>query len=456
MAFLDESYLLSNKTAESLYAGVADLPIVDPHNHADVRAICENRNFTDLWEAEAATDHYVWEVLRKRGVPEEYITGADISNEEKWYSLANVFDELVGNPTFEWVHLDLRRCLGIDDLICAANARKVWDQANARLQAPEMRPQSLLGAMKVENMCSTDDPADSLEYHQRLQKSAVAGMVRPTFRPDAVMNVFRNDWRDYISRLEDCAGVKFKRLKDLIAALQARHDYFAENGCVASDHGVETPYGFKVDPEDADAIFRKAYQGKELTSAETVGYMSYILNEMAEMNAAKGWVFQLHIGAVRDVRGTLYDSLGPDSGGDVSNHLTDILTPLRGLLNRFDGRLKVVFYALDPGHQPTLATLCRAFGEKVNLGVTWWFNDSPVGMKRQLEYVSSVDLLVNLAGMVSDSRKLMSYGSRNEMFRRVLCDVVGSMVELGQAPPNLAEKLVKHLSYSRPKELFSF
>ena len=454
MAFLDERYLLSNETAVSLYDEVKDLPFIDAHNHADVKAIWENANFTDIWQAEAATDHYVWEVLRKRGVPEKYITGDDISNEEKWLSLAEVFDELLGNPTFEWIHLDLTRQLGIDDIICSANARKIWEESKKVLQSPDMTPQKLLKRMNVETMCSTDDPVDSLEYHRKLQDSSIPGMIRPTYRPDKAMNVFKADWRDYITQLEDRVGYRFKNIADLVKALQETHDYFAENGCVASDHGVEVPYGFAVDESDADTIFRKAYEGGELSSAEVVGYMSYLLNEVAEMDAAKGWVFQLHIGAVRDVRTSIDEQLGPDSGGDISNHMIDIVTPLRDFLNRFDNRLKIVLYSLDPNHQVTLATLCRAFGEKVNLGPAWWLNDSPIGMKRQMEYIGSVDVLMNMSGMVSDSRKLLSYGSRNEMFRRVLCDTVGSMVELGQTPPYLAEKLVRYLAYKRPKELF--
>ncbi len=455
MAFLDERYLLRGETAEHLYGKVRELPIIDAHNHADVEAIWRNECFTDLWQAEAATDHYVWEMLRKRGVQEKYITG-DASNEEKWLAMAEVFDELAGNPTYEWVHLDLKRRLGIDDLICAANARRIWTKGREVLQKPEMRPQQLLKSMKVEVMCSTDDPIDTLEHHQKLQQSSVAGVVRPTFRPDRAMNIHKLDWREYIGQLEECTGLRFKSIADLVAGLKARHDYFAEHGCAASDHGVEVPYGFRVGEEDADRVFRKAYAGEEITPGERVGYMAYLLHQFGEMDAARNWVFQIHIGAVRDVRDALLDSIGPDSGGDVSDHTTDILTPLRDFLNRFDGRLKVVLYTLDPNHQTTLATVCRAFGHNVNLGAAWWFNDSPIGMRRQLEYIGSVDLLMNFAGMVSDSRKLLSYGSRNEMFRRVLCDVVGEMIDRGQMPLVVGERLVVHLAYERPKELFGF
>jgi glucuronate isomerase len=289
--------------------------------------------------------------------------------------------------------------------------------------------------MKVEVMCSTDDPVDSLEYHRKLAEAKCPVRVLPTFRPDKAMNIFKPDWREYIGKLEACVGGKFESILDLVAALQQRHDYFAENGCVASDHGVEVPFAFDVEDE-------------------IVLFMSYLLNEVAEMDADKGWVFQLHIGAVRDVRDTLFDEIGPDTGGDISDHMTDIVTPLRDLLNRFDDRLDIVLYNLNPIHNGTLAQLTRAFGARVNLGLAWWLNDSPIGMKRQLEYVGSVDVLMNMAGMVSDSRKVPSYASRHEMFRRVLADVVGEMVEKGQMPLPLAERLVRTLAYDRPKQLF--
>jgi len=453
MAFLDERYLLTSDVAAELYAAVKDLPLIDPHNHADVKEIAENKPYTDIWQAEAATDHYVWEMLRKRGVDERCVTG-NASNEEKWLGMAGVFDSLAGNPTYEWVHLDLKRQLGIDDLLCADTGKAIWDRANAKLARYDMRPQSLIRRMNVESMCSTDDPIDSLEHHRALDGSPLAGVVRPTFRPDKTMNIFKDDWRDYISKVEERVGERFTHIGDLIGALQKLHDFFAENGCVASDHGVETPYAFNVSEEEADAIFRKAREGKELSSQDVVGYMSYVFQQFGEMDAAKGWVFQLHIGAIRDVRTALFDTLGPDTGGDVSNHMTDILTPLSPFLNRFDDRLKVVLYTLEPGHQTTLAALTRAFGAKVNLGSAWWLNDSPIGMKRQLEYIGTVDVLANFAGMVSDSRKLLSYGSRHEMFRRVLSDVLGTMVCQGQMPQALAEKTAAYLSYQRPKELF--
>jgi len=381
MGFLDDRYLLSSQTAVALYEQVRSLPIIDAHNHADVRALAENRNFTDIWDAEAATDHYVWECLRKRAVREDLLTGK-VPNHDKWLAMAGVFGDLVGNPTYEWIHLDLKRVLGIEELICPAQAETIWEKARALLARPEMRQQQLVKAMNVEAMCSTDDPIDSLEHHRGLLNSAIPGVVRPTFRPDRAMNIFKPTWGEYIGLLEKRVNGRFQHLRDLIAALRSTHDFFAENRCLASDHGVEVPLGYQVAETDADAIFRKAREGKALSPAEGVGYMSYVLNEVAELDAAKGWVFQLHMGAVRDVRDVLLRDLGPDTGGDVSDHATEILKPLNPLLSRFDGRLNIVLYNLHPAHTATLAHLTRAYGATVNLGVAWWLNDSYIGMKR--------------------------------------------------------------------------
>ena len=452
MAFLVQNYLLGGETAFELFQQVGDLPIVDPHTHADVQQILDDQPFADIWQAEAATDHYVWEMLRKRGVDENLITG-NAGNREKWMAMAEVFPWIAGSPTYEWIHLDLRRQLGVEELVNRDNAATIWRKTAEILQKPEMRPRALLRRMKVETLASTDDPVDSLEAHRKLAAEC-PGLVRPTFRPDQAMNIFKDSWRSYITSLERRFNHKFHKLQDLVEALRQAHDWFAEHGCVASDHGLETPYGYHVEAEDADAVFRKAYNGHELEQDEVIAFMSYLLNQLAEMDAEKDWVFQLHIGVTRDIRDSLFNTIGADSGGDVSDHLIDYVEPLAPLLNRFDGRLKTVLYCIEPGHQASVAALCRAFGAKVNPGSAWWLNDSPIGMKRQLEYVGSVDLLANLAGMVSDSRKLLSYGSRHEMFRRTLCEVLGAMVDRGQMPREVAGELACYLCYQRPRELF--
>lgn len=453
--FLGPEYLLSSRSARAIHDEVEGLPVLDAHNHANVQEIARNDNYADIWQVEGATDHYVWELMRKRGVPERLITG-DASNEEKWMALAGVFEEFAGNPVYEWIHLDLRRRLGIDLLVNEGNSRRIWDESREVLATPSKRPQALLAEMRVEVMCSTDDPVDSLEHHAAL--AGVPGLPRilPTWRPDKAINIAKPDFDAYIQKLESVTGTSCSTIRGLVDALAATHDRFNARGCRASDHGIHVPFGHDVPRDRAGDAFGRRMAGKDLDPGQVRDYVSFMMHRFGEMNAATGWVTQVHVGAVRDYRRALYERLGPDTGGDLSDHLLPIVDPLKDFLNAFDGRLKVVLYSLDPGHWPSLATLARAFGENVNLGAAWWFNDSPVGMRRQLEYIGSVDLLANFAGMVTDSRKLLSYGSRTEMFRRVLADVLGTMVDRGQFPVDLAIKLARRACYDGPKHFFGF
>ncbi len=454
--FLDENYLLTTPVARRIFDGISALPIVDAHNHCDVKALAEDRNFTDIWEAEAATDHYVWELMRKCGVPEEKITGNAISNREKWTILASVFEQFAGNPTYEWIHLDLKRRLGIDLEINAENADAIWEESARKLQLPEFSQQSLILAMNVERMCSTDDPADTLESHKQLASSRLAGRVRPTFRPDAAVNIDKAAWNGYLDKLGARWNLKIDCLDRMVEALQKGHDFMGELGCRASDHGIFLPDGYQIEKKRAEAIFNKARSGEKLTAEEIREFKAWCLNETAEMDAKSGWVFQIHYGAIRDVRKSLFDALGLDVGGDVAEHDMSVVEPLAPFLNRFDGRLKVVLYNMNPAHNMTVASLARSFGHTVSLGSAWWLNDSYIGMKNQLELAASIDLLSNMSGMVSDSRKILSYGSRFEMYRRTLAEVLGGMVTRGQVPESVACKLAKRMAYERPKQLFGF
>ena len=453
MAFLDSNYLLGSSAAQRLYPEVAALPVVDPHNHADVKRIADNVPFTDPWELFAATDHYVWEMLRKCGVSEELITGS-ASNYEKWLAMAKVFPDFAGNPVYEWVHLDLR-FLGFDNiLLCEDTAETLWTGCCEALAKEENLPQNLIRRMNIETMCSTDDPADTLEEHDRANAAFGKTLIRPTWRPDRVMKIRKADFCAYLEKLSLRWDKSIKSVSDLIDVLKKSHDFFAAHGAIASDHGVEKPYDGLATEAQADAILQKMLSGGTATAEDEDVWSSYLMRKFAEFDAEKGWCFQLHMGAVRDVRDVLYATLGPDTGGDVSDHVIDIVKPLCKFLNIFDEKLKVVLYCLEPAHQASLATVSRSFGTKVRLGSAWWFNDTPIGMKRQLEYISSVDLFSAFAGMVSDSRKLLSYSSRFEMFRRVLCDVIGDMVEHGRIPEDTAKALVRKMSYSGPKSFY--
>ena len=454
MSFLSESYLLESDAAEELYADIEHLPIVDPHNHADLAEIVEDDGWDDIWEVEGATDHYVWSMMRKRGVPERKITG-DASNEEKWMALAEIFPELAGNPTYEWIHLDLKRRFDIEKPIGPDTAEEIWHETKEMLTGGSMRPQELLSEMNVEVLCTTDDPTDDLQYHEAAERAVDGVDVRPTWRIDRALHVGRDAWFAFVDDLERATGVDTSSLSGFLEGLERSHEFFAEHGCRASDLSLVEVVSQPVSRRRARQIYDRALDGATLTEQSVMDFQAFVLETVGELNAEREWVTQLHIGAVRDYRNELYERGGSDVGGDVATQSIELTENLQCFLNEFDGETETVLYTVDPTHYPTLTTLSRAF-EDVSLGPAWWFNDSPYGIEEQLEHMGTVDLLANHAGMVSDSRKLMSYGSRFEMFRRGLANVLGKMVERGQMPMAHAENLATHLAYDRPKSLYGF
>ena len=452
MGFIDEEYLLETETAVQLYEEIRDLPVLDPHSHVDVEAVAENEGWSDIWEVEGATDHYVWELMRKRGVPEETITGS-ATNREKWDALAEVFPEFAGNPTYEWVHLDLKRRFGIEKPISAETADEIWAETKRQLDTPAMCQRELLREMNVEVVSSTDDPTSKLEHHQRIAAEVDDFTVRPTWRPDTATKIDADGWREYVDDLGAAWDTDVSDLEGFLAALEASHAYFDEHGCGASDHGLREVVTKSVGERRAADVYERARAGETLSDDDVTDFKAFLLDRVGEWNSETGWVTQFHIGAVRDYRDSLYEDLGPDSGGDISTQNIEIAENLKHFLNRFDGEMEIVLYTVDPTHFPEIATIARAF-PTVSVGAAWWFNDSPSGMADQLEYVGTVDLLANYGGMVSDSRKLMSFDSRFEMFRRSLANVVGTQVERGQMPYDVAEDLVSHVAADRPRNLW--
>jgi glucuronate isomerase len=453
MGFIDERYLLDTETAHRLYRTIADLPVVDPHNHIDLAEVVENDRWNDIWEVEGATDHYVWQLMRKRGVPEEKITG-DAENREKWDALAAVFPDFAGNPTYEWVHLDLKRRFGIETPISADTADEIWEETARQLAEPRMRPQQVLRDMNVEVLCSSDDPTSRLTYHERAEDEVEGVEIRPTWRPDRAMKIERDEWSTFVSELDDVTESPVDDFAGFLDALEETHNYFVGHGCVACDIGMGTePASKSVSRERAEAVYEKARRGRNPSTAEVRDFKAFLLDFIGELNSEAGWVTQLHIGAVRDYRESVFEELGPNAGGDVSTQNLDLVGGLDHFLDAFDGEMDIVLYVLDPTHYPSATVVTRAY-PNVSIGPAWWFNDSPFGMANQLKRVAAVDLLANSAGMVSDSRKIVSYGSRFEMFRRTLATVVSGMVERGQIPFENARRLVEHVAYDRPKELY--
>ncbi len=440
-SFITEDFLLTTEAARRLYhEHAAKMPIFDYHCHLSPQEIYENKQFADIGEAWLGGDHYKWRVMRANAVPEEYITGA-ASFREKFDRFAAVMPALLGNPIYHWSHLELKRFFGIDDFLCPKTADSVWDKANKKLQSEEGRARALITESSVRAICTTDDPVDSLEYHKLIaEDNTFKTRVMPTFRPDKAINPVAADFSSYIEKLSSASGVAIRKVDDLKQALKLRLDHFADAGCCLSDQAFGSPDFTVWDEKAAEEALRKALAGEVPSSCETAAFQSLMMDFLGEEYASRGWVMQLHMGAVRNLSSRLFRSYGPDAGGDSVGDVLSALS-LAALLDRLDSRSslpKTVIYTLNANDNDKFAAAAGCFQDataagKVQFGAAWWFNDHFEGMTAQLKSLSSIGVLSRFVGMLTDSRSFLSY-PRHEYFRRVLCELVGGWIDRGMAP----------------------
>jgi glucuronate isomerase len=462
--FLHDDFLLTTATARELYhRHAAPQPIFDYHCHLPPDQIAANRQFVNLFQIWLAGDHYKWRALRTNGVPEDLITGTATSDYDKFLAFARSMPAMVRNPLHHWSHLELRRYLGCDLLINEANAPKIWETANARLATPALSVHGILMSSKVTVVCTTDDPADSLEHHVAIAKSGLATRVYPTLRPDKVLLVNSpavfNAWCDQLAAR---ANVDVRDLASLLDALDRRHAFFHSLGGRLSDHGLESIPDTTCTEREAAAIFAAARAGTAATPEQTAKFAVFILLFLGRLDAQRGWTKQLHLGALRNNSARLLRRVGADAGTDSIGDFPQG----RGLSHYLDtldaeGALpKVVLYNLNPADNYLFATMAGNFQDgvtpgKIQFGSGWWFLDQREGMEWQLNALSQLGLLSRFVGMLTDSRSFISY-VRHEYFRRLLCKLLGEDVEAGLIPndePALAE-LVKNICYGNASRYF--
>lgn len=464
-AFLDQDFLLSTETARELYHSyAASQPIIDYHCHLSPKEIAENRRFGNLHEIWLEGDHYKWRALRSNGVDESLITGK-ASPKEKYLAWAATLPYCLRNPLYVWSHMELQRYFDIDCLLDENTAEEVWEKANEKLQSGDLDAHAILKKMNVETVCTTDDPADPLTYHEQIAGLGLGTGVYPTFRPDKSFGVdvpeAYNVWCD---KLAATSGRDINSARALVEALDARHAAFHALGARLSDHGLTQCFAASCSDAEAEAIFAKARAGKAATPAEKEQFGAYLMLAFGRMDAQRGWTKQLHMGALRNNNTRLFKQLGPDIGCDSIDDMPQA-GKLSWYLDQLDaeGNLpKTILYNLNPADNHLLATMIGNFQQgpvvgKIQFGSGWWFLDQEDGMRSQLDSLSSLGLLSRFVGMLTDSRSFLSY-PRHEYFRRILCDILGADAESGRIPRRMdyLSRMVQDICYGNAKRYFGF
>ncbi len=463
--FLDKDFLLQTATALRLYENYAEsLPVIDYHSHLSASQLAENINFDNLTRIWLYGDHYKWRAMRAYGVSEEYITG-NKSDEEKFMKWAETVPYTVRNPLYHWTHLELRRYFGITDLLSPSTAEKIYRECSQKLRTSEFKVLELLKKMKVEVVGTTDDPTDDLAFHQKITLHSIGIKVVPTFRPDKAISpedpvIFRS----YVNLLGKVCGREIQDLEGYLSALKSRHDFFHQQGCRSSDHGLEHLYAELSEKRDIEEIFDKSFSGGYLDKSEVVRFKSYLLMELAGWNHEKGWVQQFHIGAIRNNSTRLLEIAGQDAGCDSIGDFSQARA-LSVFLDRLDARnslTKTIIYNLNPADNELIATMAGNFNDgitsgKIQFGAAWWFLDQKEGIIRQLNALSGMGLISKFVGMVTDSRSFLSY-PRHEYFRRILCDIFGSDMERGELPQDeeWIGKIIGDICYYNAKSYFNY
>ncbi len=462
--FINENFLLGNKTAVKLYHEYSkNQPIVDFHCHLSPAMISDDRQFGNLTQAWLEGDHYKWRSMRINGIDEIYCTG-NASDAEKFLKWAETVPATVGNPLYHWTHLELARYFNITDLLSPSTAKAIYEKTSSLLMTNEFSTRSLIRKMKVEIICTTDDPIDNLEHHIKL-KGSFETTVLPTFRPD---NVIKTEdpvkFNNYIQKLEQASGIEIRNFESLVEALDKRHRFFHENGCRLSDHGLDRFHFAVYSSSDIDNILKELTKGYNISDDEAEKFKTATMLELCRMNHKRGWTQQFHVGAMRNNNARMLRQMGPDTGWDSIGVAQDALKMSKFLstLDNTEHLAKTILYNLNPADNEMMITMAGNFNDgssaaKVQYGPAWWFLDQKSGMEKHLKDLSALGLMRRFIGMVTDSRSFLSY-PRHEYFRRIVCNYVGEEVEKGLIPDDdeLLKPLIEGISYRNAKEYFGF
>lgn len=464
MEFMNDDFLLNSKSAKILYHDYAkNLPLYDFHCHLSPQQIAENHRFENITDVWLKGDHYKWRAMRAFGIDEELITGS-AGDKEKFHAWIQTVPHTMGNPLYHWSHLELKKYFNYDEVINEKNWEQLWEKLNKVVQSDSFSAQNLIKDSNVKVICTTDDPADNLEYHIRIaEDEGIEAKVLPTFRPDKGLGISAVNFSDYIKELGSAADHSIQNYGDFLEVLKKRVEFFHEQGCRISDHGFEyLPYE-EASLEEVTQIFNKALIGGKISKAEEDKHKTYTMQFLGELYAEFNWAMQLHIGPLRNNNSRMFERVGPDTGFDSINDF-ELAKPLNQFLDsleRKEALPRTIIYPLNPMHFEMVASTIGNFQSsgikgKIQFGSGWWYNDQKDGMIRQMKELANAGLLSLFVGMLTDSRSFLSY-TRHDYFRRILCQLIGKWIEEGEIPPDyeFIGKMVQDISYNNAKEYFT-
>ena len=462
--FLDDNFLLETATAEQLFHDyAAHQPIIDYHNHLSPEEIACDKQFSTITQIWLEGDHYKWRAMRANGIDESYITGTAPDN-EKFLKWAETVPYTIRNPLYHWTHLELQRYFDIYELLSPDSVDEIYDRANAALQSPGYSVLGLLDKMNVEVVCTTDDPTDSLEFHDKHMASGGQLKMLPTFRPDKFLDIGKSDFIVHLNKLEELVGHNIASFDELMSGLEQRVDHFHALGCQLADHGLSKLYAIDFTSSELDSILRRRMDDVEMSKGDIARFQTGVLHHLAKMYHERGWTMQLHLGPIRNNNSRLMNRVGADVGCDSIGDF-DQAVGLSAFLNGLDVEQKLtktILYNLNPRDNELFATMAGNFNDgtlpgKVQWGSAWWFLDQKDGMEKQLNTLSNMGLLSRFVGMLTDSRSFLSF-PRHEYFRRILCNLIGRDVENGELPYDIEwlGEMVENICYRNARAYFDF
>lgn len=462
---ISENFLLSNPTAKTLYfEGLRDVPVFDYHCHISAKEVYENKMFSDIGELWLKDDHYKWRAMRNCGVQEKYITGDKTSNYEKFKEWSKVLPQCIGNVINTWSQLELARGFGINEILDEKTSDKLWFQINDMLLNNEYTPRNMLKRANIAFLNTTDDPLCSLIYHEYLlNDDSFTVKILPTWRPDKFLDIGEKEYCAYISELGKISSIKIDSFDTLKKALKVRMDYFADRGCVSADHSLEYIPFRQISNSQLEEIFNKRMSGDAVNNDEEESYKTELMIYFAREYSQRGWVMELHIGAMRNNNRRMYEKLGPNSGFDSINDLqiAASFSKFMDSLDYTDELPKTIIFALNPKDYYVIGSMIGNYQTdeipgKIQFGAAWWFNDHIDGIRKQIKDLADTAILSNCIGMVTDSRCFLTSFSRHELYRRILCDVLGEWVESGLYPNDMERLIgiVRDISFNNAKVYF--